>query len=145
MSASTKERSFRPDRTKTVTGARMRSVRGYRRRLDALTAQAMRGEIPWGDVRAAAAAIKAGAEMLMAEQLLAHTAGGDQEVPDHPLGDAGGLEGDQRALVHKRKKVKVKSGIDKRGNRIDEKSVEVETSADDLEAIPRADIESLMD
>ncbi len=122
----------------------MRSVRGYRRRLDALTAQAMRGEIPWGDVRSAAAAIKAGAEMLMAEQLLAHTAGGDQEVEDHPLGDTGGLEGDQKAVVHKRKKIRVKTGIDKRGNRIDEKSVEVETSADDDCALPDAEVESLM-
>ena len=127
-----------------MTGERMRSVRGYRRRLDALTAQAMRGEIPWGDVRAAAAAIKAGAEMLMAEQLLAHSAGGDREVDDHPLGDAGGLEGNQRSLVHKRKKVRVKTGVDKRGNRIDEKSIEVETSADDTRALSDAEVESLM-
>ena len=144
MSKSTRERSFRPDRTKTVTGERMRSVRGYRRRLDALTAQAMRGEIPWGDVRSAAAAIRVGAEMLMAEQLLAHTAGGDREVEDHPLGDAGGLEGPQKAVVHKKKKIKVKSGIDKRGNRIDEKSVEVETHAGDDSALSDAEIETLM-
>ncbi len=144
MSKDTAERRCRPDRTKKVTGARMRSVRGYRRRLDALTAQAMRGEIPWGDVRSAAAAIKAGAEMLMAEQLLSHTAGGDREVEDHPLGDAGGLEGDQRAEVYKRKKIRVKTGIDKRGNSIDEKSVEVETHAGDDRALSDADIESLM-
>ena len=122
----------------------MRSVRGYRVRLDALTAQAMRGEIPWGDVRSAAAAIKASAEMLMTEHLLAHTAGGDREAEDHPLGDTGGLDGDQKAVVHKRKKVKVKTGIDKRGNRIDEKSVEVETSAEDTSALSDAEIESLM-
>ena len=144
MSKSTRERSFRPDRTKTVTGERMRSVRGYRRRLDALTAQAMRGEIPWGDVRSAAAAIRVGAEMLMAEQLLAHTAGGDREVEDHPLGEAGGLDGDQRAVIHKRKKVKVKTGIDKRGNAIEEKSIEVETSAEDTSALSDAEIEALM-
>ena len=122
----------------------MRSVRGYRRRLDALTAQAMRGEIPWGDVRAAASAIKAGAEMLMAEQLLAHTAGGDREVEDHPLGEAGGLEGDQKAALHKKKKIKVKKGVNKRGEPIDEKSVEVETHAGDLSALSDAEIESLM-
>ncbi len=144
MSKDTAERRCRPDRTKTVTGARMRSVRGYRVRLDALTAQAMRGEIPWGDVRSAAAAIKASAEMLMTEQLLSHTAGGDREAEDHPLGDTGGLEGDQRSLVHKRKKIKVKTGIDKRGNRIDEKSVEVETTAEDTSALSDAEIESLM-
>ena len=144
MSKSTRERSFRPDRTKTVTGERMRSVRGYRRRLDALTAQAMKGQISWGDVRAAAAAIKAGAEMLMAEQLLSHSAGGDREVEDHPLGEAGGLEGDQRAVGYRKKKIKVKSGIDKRGNRIDEKSVEVETSSDDEDALGAAEIETLM-
>ncbi len=144
MSKTTKERSARPDRTKKVTGARMRSVRGYRTRLDALTAQAMRGEIPWGDVRSAAAAIKASAEMLMTEQLLSHTAGGDREVEDHPLGDTGGLVGDQRAVVHKRKKIRVRTGIDKRGQRIDEKSIEVETSADDDRALSDAEIESLM-
>ena len=144
MSKDAADRRARPRRTQEVTGERMRSVRGYRRRLDALTAQAMRGEIPWGDVRAAAAAIKAGAEMLMAEQLLSHTAGGDREVEDHPLGAAGGLEGDQRAAVHKRKKVKVKRGVDKRGNPVDERSVEVETSFDDLDALPTAEVESLM-
>lgn len=144
MSKDTRERSFRPDRTKTVVGARMRSVRGYRRRLDSLTAQAMRGEIPWGDVRSAAAAIKAGAEMLMAEQLLSHSAGGDQEIKDHDLGDDGGLEGAQKAVVHRKKKIKVKSGVDKRGNRIDEKSVEVETSFDDDDALSKAEIETLM-
>ncbi len=144
MSTTTKERSFRPDRTKTVSGVRMRSVRGYRTRLDLLTAQAMRGEIPVGDLKSYAAAIKAGAEMLMTEQLLSHSAGGDQEVEDHPLGDTGGLEGDQRAVVHKRKKIRVRTGIDKRGQRIDEKSVEVETSADDDRALSDAEIESLM-
>ncbi len=144
MSKSTKERSFRPDRTKTVTGERMRSVRGYRRRLDALTAQAMRGEIPVGDLKAYAVATKAGAEMLMAEQLLAHSAGGDREVEDHPLGEAGGFDGDQRAVIHKRKKIRVKRGIDKRGQQIDEKSIEVETSLDDGEALATAEIEALM-
>ena len=144
MSKDTAERRARPDRTKTVTGVRMRSVRGYRTRLDMLTAQAMRGEIPVGDLRSYAAAIRSGAEMLMAEQLLSHTAGGDREAEDHPLGDAGGLEGDQKAVAHKRKKIKVKKGVDKRGNRIDEKSIEVETSADDDRALPAAEIESLM-
>lgn len=144
MSKDTAERRARPDRTKKVAGVRMRSVRGYRTRLDLLIAQAMRGEIPVGDLRSYAAAIKAGAEMLMTEQLLSHSAGGDQEVGDHPLGDAGGLEGDQKAVVHKRKKVKVKKGVDKRGNRIDEVSVEVETSADDLDALGKAEVETLM-
>ena len=122
----------------------MRSVRGYRRRLDDLTQQAIRGEIPWGDVRAAAAAIKASAEMLMSEQLLSHSAGGDQEAGEHPLGDLGGLDGFQQATPHRRKKIKVKTGIDKRGTRIDEKSIEVETSADDDDALSAAEIESLM-
>ena len=80
----------------------------------------------------------------MAEQLLSHTAGGDVEVGDHLLGEDGGLDGDQRAVVHRKKKIKVKSGIDKRGNRIDEKSVEVETSADDLDALGAAEIETMM-
>ncbi len=97
-----------------------------------------------GDLKAYSAAIKAGAEMLMAEQLLSHTAGGDKEVEDHTLGDAGGLEGDQRAVTHKRKKIKVKKGVDKRGNRIDEVSVEVETSADDLAALGVAEVETMM-
>ncbi len=144
MSKDTADRRSRPDRTKVVTGEKIRSVRGYRRRLDSLTAQAMRGEIPWGDVRSAAAAIKAGAEMLMSEQLLKHTADGDTEVEDHPLGDYGGLEGTQKAQVHKKKKVKVKSGVDKRGNKIDEVSVEVETSFDDDEALAKAQVETLM-
>ncbi len=122
----------------------MRSVRGYRTRLDLLIAQAMRGEIPVGDLKAYAAAIKSGAEMLMVEQLLSHTAGGDKEVEDHPLGEAGGLEGPQKAAVHKRKKIRVKSGVDKRGHRIDEKSVEVETHADDLDALGAAEVETLM-
>ena len=144
MSKDAADRRSRPHNTQVVTGERIRSIRGYRRRLDSLTAQAMRGEIPWGDVRSAAAAIKAGAELMMSEHLLKHTSDGDTELGEHPLGDYGGLTESQKAKLHKKKKVKVKSGVDKRGHKIDEVSVEVETSFDDDEALSKAQIETLM-
>ena len=115
-------RACRADHTKKNRGIKMRSVRGYRRRLDDPTQQAIKGKILWSDVRAAAAAIKASAEMLMSEQLLSHSAGGDQEVEDHPLGELGGLEDFQAATPHRKKKIKVKKGVDKRGAVIDEVS-----------------------
>lgn len=121
---------------------RFRSVRAYRRALDKVLREALAGQRPMEDVQKAAAACKAGSELFMAEQLLAR-AGGDVEAGEHPMGEDGGVALPHRAKNFRRKKVTVKTGINKHGARIDEKSVQIETGADDRDAETDAETETL--
>ena len=133
------------DRTKDakVTGARIRSVRGYRRRADELFAKALRGEISWGNARSGAAILQASAELMMAENLLAIRGVKDEEV-QHSLGANGGLEGAMGKLVpHVRKKVTKKVGTDKNGNDVEEITVSYDSEGEDPGLIDAAEIAAL--
>lgn len=120
---------------------RFRSVRAYRRALDKVLREALAGHRPMEDVQKIAAACKAGSELFMAEQLLAR-AGGDLEAGEHPMGEDGGVDLPHRAQNFRRKKITVKSGVNKHGARVDEKSVQIETGADDREAEGDAEAET---
>ena len=124
---------------------RITSTRGYRRLLDRVMREAMLGKRSTEDVARMAAACKVAAELFMSEKVLAR-AGEDQE-PKREDGDRDGsfkpVPGAVR--VFRRKKVVVKTGLDKAGARIDDKTVSIETSADDADSEVDAEIESLVE
>lgn len=79
---------------------KIRSVRGYRRLIDLTIAQVVNGELSAAEGQRRVGLFKAGAELLMAENLLHASGSADEEVV-HPLGEDGGEELD----VHARPKV----------------------------------------
>lgn len=110
-----------------VTYSIGRSIKSYRVMLDGLIRQAVRGEISWDDVSKAAASVKPAVEMFMAERLL-KAQGGDEEAQKevlNPNTDAG------EAKTFRKQKVKVTSGINKRGDTIDQTEVVMEGAAED--------------
>lgn len=121
---------------------RIRSTRGYRRLIDRATREVLLGKRPAADLAAITAAAKAGAELFMTEKVL-ERGGLDSEVENHKLGQDGGLVVPAGAKIFRRKKVVVKTGIDKNGGRIDDKSVAIETGADDDDAEGQAEAETL--
>lgn len=136
-------RSINTPRNHTVTGERIRSIRGYRRRIDELFKKAANGEISWGNARSGAAMAREAAEMLTAENLLALQGVVDQEVV-HELGPDGGLEtGIGPITPHKRKKVTVRKGVDKNGNEVDETTVAYESDGEDPALLDVAEITAL--
>lgn len=120
---------------------RIRSTRGYRRLIDRATREVLLGKRPAADLAAITAAAKTGAELFMTEKVL-ERGGLDHEV-EHKLGQDGGLEVPAGTKIFRRKKVVVKTGIDKQGARVDDKSVSIETSAEDKEVDTEAESETL--
>lgn len=121
---------------------RIRSTRGYRRMADQALRMAMTGKMDPKDAAAIVAACKAGTEMFMAEKVL-ERAGQDQDSGEkHQLGQDGSFE-PTGTKAYRHKKVVVKTGIGKMGDRIDEKSVTIGTSAEDDASEAAAEAETL--
>lgn len=120
---------------------RVRSMRAYRRMADRILKEAIEGKRSARDAAALMASIKGQAEMFMAENMLTR-AGQDKEVDNHTMGDDGGLAMPQTGMW-RRKKVKATTGLDRFGARIDNKSVEIETSADDVGAEEEVELDTL--
>lgn len=125
-------------------GQRLRSIRAYRRRADKLTEMLNNGEIDTRQYKAALQGVQTGGSMLM-DELELHAAGiKDQEPGEHPLGEDGGYDASQETVRgFRRKKVRSKLGTDKRGLPTEERSVEVETDADDDGALSEAETDLL--
>ena len=100
---------------------RIRSVRGYRRMLDWATRRMLQGYLSKEDLLAITSAAKAGAELMMSENILA-SVGQDREQ-DHSLGDDGGFKRPRKPRGFVRRKVVVKSGVNKEGQSFDETAV----------------------
>ena len=121
---------------------RFRSTRAYRRAVDWALHAAIRGEMAPEDAARIATASKIGCELFMAEKALAR-AGIDKEPDaDALLGDDGGAKLPGSVKTYRRKKVVVKSGRDKFGGLVDDKTVSIETSAHDEGAEDQAEIEA---
>jgi hypothetical protein len=112
-------------RLKAASQFRFRSIRGYRRALERIMVEAAMGVRPMSDITAFAAGTKAASEMFLAEKMLAKQ-GLDCEVPDHPLGDAGGEDVMPPSSTYVKRKLVVKDGINKHGRAIQEQAVTVE-------------------
>ena len=103
---------------------RIRTVRGYRRMLDWATRRMLQGLLSKDDLVAITSAAKAGAELMMTENILARV-GQDQEL-DNILGDDGGFKRPRKPRGFVKRKVVVKSGTGKDGEAFDETAVTVE-------------------
>ncbi len=110
-------------------GFRFRSERAYRRWLERHMRAFEAGEISPGMLNAATQATRTGVELLITERTLA-AHGIIREEGDHPLGEDGGL-GFVKPIEHRKTKVTLKTGMNKRGEFVDERSVSVEGSAAD--------------
>ena len=118
-----------------------RSIRSYREFLNVLLRQAMLGQRSFDDVAKAAAAVKPAVEMFLAEKQLATLQAGDHEA-DH---SEEVLDTPPPALVFRRTKTVARTGLDKHGAVVDDKTVTIEGSAADAKAITAdAEIETLM-
>jgi hypothetical protein len=116
-----------------------RSVRSYREFLNTMLRQAMRGERPFDDCAKAAAAIKPAVEMFLAEKQLIAT-GGDIEADLDPMA----IEDDAPARTFKRVTVTARTGVDKHGAVVDDKTVKIEASNHDAaDVIAEAEIRTL--
>lgn len=102
---------------------RMCSIRAYRRLNDRVLWLAMRGQIAPRDAKSMADMIKASAEMMMAERLLAAQGIEDTETP-HVLGDDGGAILPTHIIPHQEITVRREKGIGPDGNEIDKTIVE---------------------
>ena len=100
---------------------RIRSVRGYRRMLDWATRRMLQGHLSKEDLLAITSAAKAGAELMMAENILSQV-GEDREL-EHTLGDDGGFKRPRKPRGFVKRKVVVKSGIGKDGKNVDETAI----------------------
>jgi len=123
---------------------RITTTRGYRRLLDRVMREALLGKRSTEDVARMAAACKVGAELFMSEKVLAR-AGEDQEPKRADDDRDGSFKPVGGVRVFRRKKIVVKTGCDKAGARIDDKTVSIETSADDADSEVEAEIESLVE
>lgn len=112
-------------------GQRIRSIRGYRLRAQAIMIKAERGEISTKDAQRLCNIIKAQVEMLMAENIMAAN-GGDVEAEDHPLGpDGGASEVPLEMAPHRTKKITRETGTGRWGEEIDKRKTTVESSGPD--------------
>ncbi len=126
-----------PEKPKGGPAYRIRTVRGYRRMLDWATRRMLQGLLSKDDLVAITNAAKAGAELMMTENILARV-GEDREL-DNILGDDGGFKRPRKARGFIKKKVVVKSGTNKEGETFDETAVTREGDIrddPDLQGIP---------
>ena len=114
---------------------RIRTVRGYRPMLDWATRRMLQGLLSKDDLVAITSAAKAGAELMMTENILARV-GQDQEL-DNILGDDGGFKRPRKPRGFVKRKVVVKSGTSKDGESFDETAVTKEGDIRDDE-LPKA-------
>ena len=110
-----------------------RSVRSYRELMNAMIRRAWRGEVSWDEVAKCAAGVKPAVEMLLAERQLM-SLGGDNQA-DNPFDPVEMIEDMGPAKQYKRVKVTARTGVDKHGAVVDDKTVAVEGSALDAQAI----------
>lgn len=94
----------------------MRSVRGYRRLIDQIIAQVMSGQLSAAEGTRRVSIVKAGAELLMSENLLHANGASDEEIL-HPLGDDGGevIDPTEKPKVAGTKTVNTKRGYSPKG------------------------------
>lgn len=121
---------------------RIRSTRGYRRMADRALREAILGKRSAQDAAAIVASCKAATEMFMAEKTLERAGIDTDSGADHKHGMDGTFE-PRGSAPFRRKKVVAKTGVDKQGCRIDEKSVAIETTAEDEAAEREAEDETL--
>jgi hypothetical protein len=126
-----------PARVRTYTIGR--SIKSYRVMLDQMMRLALQGKISWDDVSKAAASTKVSTELFMAERIL-KAQGGDEEAT-HEVGDVETEVGE--AKTFRKQKVKVTSGINKRGDTVDQTEVIMEGSAGDGTLETDAQVETL--
>ncbi len=110
-----------PQAPKGGPAYRIRSVRGYRRLIDWSTRRMLQGLLSKEDLLAITSAAKAGAELMMAENILSQV-GEDREM-DSALGDDGGFKRPRKPRGFVKRKVVVKSGTNKAGEDFDETAV----------------------
>lgn len=109
-----------------------RSVRSYRQLLDDVARACVAGKLPWDAYAKAAAGTKVSVEMLLSERTLA-SMGGDHEAD---VSDPAILRDDVGPLVeHRRVKVTARTGVDKHGAVVDDKTVAIEGNALDADSI----------
>ena len=124
-----------PRNERRIAYALGRTVRSYRLLLDEVARKCWRGELPWDAYAKAAAGTKVSVEMLLSERTLA-SMGGDHEAE---VADPATLAGDLGAgREHRKVKVTARTGVDKHGAVVDDKTVAIEGNALDADAIEGA-------
>ncbi len=100
----------------STSRGKIRSVRGYRRLIDLTIAQVFNGQLSAAEGQRRVSLAKAGAELLMAENLL-HASGAVDEEVLHSLGDDGGedIDREARPKVAGTKTVHTKRGYSPKG------------------------------
>jgi hypothetical protein len=131
-----------PPNTRAALGARLLedirldSIRAHRRRAEEFIAQVRAGRIPAKDGLAAINMLKVSAELLMVEKIM-QAQGQTDDAPEHPLGIDGGIHVDHERvssapqIIHERK-----SGVDGKGNAINETTTTIIGGPATAETLP---------
>lgn len=117
-----------------------RSVRSYRDFLNFLMREAVKGKITWDSVAKAAGAAKIAVELLLSEKALNITAGGDAEIEVEYTSEDAARQVLGELVPYRKLVITARSGLDKHGNAVDDKTVKVETGAGDTNAEGDAEI-----
>lgn len=117
-----------------------RSVRSYRDLLNFLLKEAVKGSVSWDAVSKASSSCKVAVEMLLSEKALNITPGGDLEVEVEYTSEDAARATLGPLVPHRKVVITTRTGVDKHGNSVDDKTVKIETGPGDTTAEGDAEI-----